>query len=363
MHFMESDILIFHPDITTHKKSSFYTSQIYTTLAELYTVKSFEWSIFRLNNKKIKIIFLFWFENLIGNPNNYLLQKIQYFLKIKYLRLAKLKGKKIVYGLHNRAPHNLDLNNASIANLYERFIKEAIGISDSIIVINTKTLEFFKETYGIDMDSKKVTHVPLGTTVPTRIERDKYRNRYNITDDDFFVGCIGRVERYKNIDLAITAFIKSNIPGKFIVAGKVDEGYEQELRSLANNNPNIIFDFRFLSDDEMIGLSQALDLMVLSYEKTSANSGVLIDAFLNRTNVLAYKFDLLYDYPEDCYYSYDYSDRDDHLDKLINGLQNAESEFHNDRKLYYSKCNRLKAVCESLNTWDNVKSKLIEAIN
>lgn len=359
---MKRSILVFHPDISTHKAFSYYTKTVYDILSENYEVKSLEWSLSHLFNRNIEVLFLFWFENLIGNPNSAFIQKIQYAVKLGYLRAMKSRGIRIVYGLHNRAPHNLDLDNTPVARQYKRFICKAIDFSDSIIVANTRTVDYFKNEYGIDMDAKKVTHVPLATTKPQMIDRQEIRKKYNVAPDEFFAGCIGKVERYKNVDLAISAFLKSGISGKLVVAGSVHPEFELELRQLAESNPNIIFDFRFLEEKEMLGLIHATDLMVLPYEKTSSNSGILIDAFLNDTNILGYKFEMLYDYSDDCYYSYDYADREDHLSKLITGLQTIEKEYMLDRETFDMKRHRLKAEAESKNTWDNVKRMLSVAI-
>lgn len=359
---MKRKILVFHPDINVHKSFSYYTKSVYDILSENYEVKSFEWSLTHLFNKNIEVLFLFWFENLIGNPNNIFMQRIQYAIKLGYLKAMKKRGIRIVYGLHNKAPHNLDTTNTSVVRQYEKFMRNAIDLSDSIIVANTKTVDNFKHEYGIDMHAKKVTHVPLATTKPQMIDRQEYRKKYNVASDEFFVGCIGKVERYKNVDLAISAFLKSGISGKFIVAGGVDAEYELELRHLAADNPNIIYDFHFLEEEEMLGLIHSLDLVVLPYEKTSSNSGILIDAFLNDTNILAYKFEMLYDYSDDCFYSYDYTDREDHLSKLTNALKDIEKEYKYDRESFDVKRHRLKVEAEGMNTWDNVKRMLSVAI-
>ena len=71
---------------------------------------------------------------------------------------------------------------------------------------------------------------------------------------------------------------------------------------------------------------------------------------------------MLYDYSDDCFYSYDYTDREDHLSKLTTALKDIEKEYKYDRESFDVKRHRLKVEAEGMNTWDNVKRMLSVAI-
>lgn len=93
------------------------------------------------------------------------------------------------------------------------------------------------------------------------------------------VAYVGLIRRYKGVENLVTAF--TQLPGPHLslrVSGKpsTDE-LRTELTSLANDDPRISFDFRFLDDAEFVAAMTAGSLVVLPYHHMH-NSGVALAA-------------------------------------------------------------------------------------
>lgn len=88
------------------------------------------------------------------------------------------------------------------------------------------------------------------------------------------VGCLGRIEPYKDIDTLITAFelISSrNLPADLIIAGR---GEISDKAQGAIKKLNVRIENKWLGADEMTSIARACDIIVVPYKKAS-QSGVI----------------------------------------------------------------------------------------
>jgi glycosyltransferase involved in cell wall biosynthesis len=141
---------------------------------------------------------------------------------------------------------------------------------------------------------KKVIYNPFNIHSPENkdSERERIIGKYNLPEDCFLIGCIGRIVNYKNID-----FVINNIPSiskgvnkkiYLIIAGTGSKMYIDELRERTCDlgiNESVIF-YGFTNNPNKILAS--LDLLVAP-SIIDAFGRTIVEAMLQKTPVLAAK--------------------------------------------------------------------------
>jgi glycosyltransferase involved in cell wall biosynthesis len=152
-------------------------------------------------------------------------------------------------------------------------------------VISTNTLNAIKasEYYLANTQFEKDRLVQLGvdenmiviTGVATNVDffangnRQLYRSKLEIQDDEIVVGYVGRIEKTKSVDVLIQAFLlakTTNKKLKLIIAG-FETSYVQQLQQIitdeASLNKNDIIFIHDLKEEDKAHLFHAFDVFVL----------------------------------------------------------------------------------------------------
>jgi len=152
-------------------------------------------------------------------------------------------------------------------------------------VISTNTLNAIKasEYYLANTQYEKEKLVQLGvnenmivvTGVATSVDffvngnRQLYRNKFAIQDDEILIGYVGRIEKTKSIDVLVHAFLiakSTNKKLKLIIAG-FETSYVQHLQQIiianASLNKNDIIFIHDLREEDKVHLFHAFDVFVL----------------------------------------------------------------------------------------------------
>lgn len=348
-------IIIFHPDIFRHKTNNEYTIKIYNIISKYYEVKSLEWFIKHPFAKEIRALYLNWYENTVGKPK-VIAQKIQYFIKILILRLAKRRKIKICYVIHNKTPHNISKDTTLYRRATKPFLINALSISDIIVELCEHTENYLITEFDKIDISSKICLVPHGKYTKYDCNPNLFREKYRINNHELLFAYIGKMDKYKNIDIIIQAFNLANINCKLLLVGSMEPTYEQSIRKLIVDD-KIILDKSYVSDEEMSGLMQTADAIILPYENTSLNSGIMINAFSNGTTVIGTKIEMLEDYPSELVYGYSYIDREKHIMELSKTM--AEAYYNNSQSTIKSKGKELQKIIEKQNDWAEVERKLL----
>lgn len=138
---------------------------------------------------------------------------------------------------------------------------------DGVVVLNNRMRKEILETTVIN--PSKVRVIPYGIDInrfrPMPERKFELRKSFNLPDDSFLIGCIGRIDRQKGQDVLLRAIIKLvNIADiKLVIAGDAtDESYLGELKAIANNIPgNKLFFLSFT--DKVPELMNCFDLLVV----------------------------------------------------------------------------------------------------
>ncbi|MFR5876223.1 MAG: glycosyltransferase family 4 protein [Eubacterium sp.] len=150
--------------------------------------------------------------------------------------LAKLFRKRCIVTIHG-----LDWQRSKWGGFATKFLKfgerTAAKYADEVIVLSKNVQQYFKETYHRD-----TVYIPNGIDRPEIIMPDIIRGKYNLKKDSYIL-FLGRIVPEKGIHYLIEAYKQLNTDKKLVIAGGASHTseYENEVKTLAGNDENIIF--------------------------------------------------------------------------------------------------------------------------
>jgi len=186
------------------------------------------------------------------------------------LIVCKLSGINILWTIHNVASHR------NPGGFFERaVIRLLLNVADEVTALNENTKRAICELYGfheIDLMRQGLYERCYADTVT----QEKARKYLGLDEEAFVLLCLGRIEEYKGIDIAIEALEMTDDGVKLVVAGSLDRGsrYGAYVVRLAEKNKNVLLFDRFIPDDEMQFFFRAADYTIYPYRRID-NSGPL----------------------------------------------------------------------------------------
>jgi glycosyltransferase involved in cell wall biosynthesis len=255
-------------------------------------------------------IMLNWFETVSGkNPFENL--KI-YFGKIIKLMFFCLKGKKIVWTIHNKQPHRKGTENKLSLGLSKSLMKLLAIVSYKIIVHSMSTNKLLP---GFT-PAKKTVYVP----------HTNFINCYGVcsehikpVNEKLKLLFFGEMLLYKNVNLVIEAIKELNYADvELTIVGKASDDYQKLITGLIGNTSSICIRFCFIADNEIPDLIASHHVLVTPFDLESCiNSSTAILAFSYKRTVLSSEMGTLADIPDkNIYFGYTYNQTSEHTHKL-----------------------------------------------
>lgn len=222
------------------------------------------------------------------------------------LCLHKLFGAKIIWVYHNKFPHEATRGDRHVIGNMKWLADHA-----NHIMLHSKSSEKYIPNYHINKGKKAyIPHILYEKRLP-QVQMAAIRKEFGINENDFVFSMFGFLRPYKHYEEGIKAFKQLKMENaKLILAGSSSSvEYARYLKSLCEDNRNIILDIRYIPDltlDAIIGVS---DVIVLPYvNESSMNSGVMIQAFSNEKTVITPNICMARDYaPHGFIYRYKHS--------------------------------------------------------
>ena len=267
---------------------------------------------------KCKIFNFNWFENVSDWK--------QYYAKSFLLWFLHSSGKRIVYTLHNKKPHDSGANRWSL-KMMRMMCKKA----DKIVGLCPDTKDVVESI--LPGASSKLEIIPHPNYISNyeSVQSGTLRDKYNFSESDLVFLFMGFVSPYKNLELLIDTFKEIKNPRiKLLIAGKpCDSKYQQELESRIGDSANICADFRYIPDDEMLSFYNTSNIVVLPYHKTSSlNSGAVYLTFSLGKTVICPDIGTMNALTDKSFvYEYHYDDEREHAKVLKNKILEVCSDF------------------------------------
>jgi len=242
--------------------------------------------------KKNDILHVHWTHS-IYQSNIKSLFILKSLIVLFFIKVLRLKGIKFVWTVHNLYPHSYKFKKL------EKWIRKTIMNECSFIIVAANSLKqnVLKE-YSIPEEKIKV--IPHGHYKNAyKIKGENIREKYNIEKQDYLYLFLGAIKPYKGVDSLLLNFQKLSQTNKeeknyLLVAGNASEEIQQELIKQSGNS-NIIFDFRFIPDDEIADIILACDAVVLPYKEITTSGSAILALSFNKP-IVAPKTPFLVEY-------------------------------------------------------------------
>ncbi len=181
------------------------------------------------------------------------------------LKIAKLRGKKVIITLHNVKPHEKSI----IKNWLNNSI---INLADEYIIHNADNKKTFLENFKTQ---KKVYVIPIGLYPKSTINEEIARKQLKLPNNKKIILFFGNIRDYKGLDVLIATLkdLQDNI--FLVVAGQC---WDRKIVESLKNNKMIIYSGGFISNSEVSLYFSSADLVVYPYRYFDASSAAGAEA-------------------------------------------------------------------------------------
>lgn len=223
-----------------------------------------------------------WPDGYINQAN--ILKSLQrLLLLVAVIYILKLKRTKIVWTVHNVAPHD-----AYRPGLSSRFLNWFAKHCDGFIFMSKANLEKFYERYGQThlQSTALIPHGHYKSCYPIAPRQAAARQQLGIPVDHRVLLFFGMIKPYKNIPALMSVFNQAAIPNcTLVIAGNTEPPeLRQEIIRLRNADTHLFLEF--IADDQLPVYLSAADYVILPY-KSILNSGALLLALSFNKPVIA----------------------------------------------------------------------------
>jgi beta-1,4-mannosyltransferase len=265
---------------------------------------------------------------------------LQALISVITILLVKMKGGKIIWFCHNKAPH--EKKNKKLNNLLRSFYAR---ISTTIIVHSSDALQYLPAKANIIY----LPHPAYIDTTPVAVQEEV------IPEYDVLIW--GNIFHYKGLDHFIESYKQHHQIFKVLIIGKADKEYYRLLIEIAQGT-NITVQDRFLDDALLQQYFHNAKCIVLPYLNSDTFcSGALIHSLNSNKIIFGPCFGNFIDVYNDggCLLYHNYKEL---FDQLHNLLSNP--------LLYGEKLIELKKGIQqyrNANSWQNFTGNLCAVIN
>ncbi len=195
------------------------------------------------------------------------------------LRAAQVAGTRIIWTVHNLAPHERgeDLAARVFLDLFTRHVDGVISLSAAGLAAAHARHPRLRAVPGA-----VIAHGHYRDAYPPAMPRAQARTRLGVDQKTYIYAFVGRIRRYKQVPSLAAAFRCLPDPNaRLLIAGRPhDRGLEAEVRRAVSGDPRVLLRLDFLDPDEVVTALGAADLVVLpSVQSLHSGSALLALSF------------------------------------------------------------------------------------
>lgn len=239
-----------------------------------------------------------------------------------WLGRRKLRTKPFVWTAHNLVRHNQDRPDDVV------MIQKLIDCCDAVMVMSEAARSALLETYRLP-EGVRVAAIPHGHYIdcyPNTVSREEARSRLEIDASSRVVLLLGRIQKYKGIDLLIDAFGETAGEGDvLLIAGPAeDAGFVAELHDRARrrcpSGAEVRIRAEFIPDDRVQDFFQACDVAALPFRQILNSGSFMLAMSFGRCAVAPNMGSIPEIAYPDAFFGYDPDDPDGLAGALANAL-------------------------------------------
>lgn len=297
------------------------------------------------HKRSLKLVNFNWFDEI--SSDSYLKKQWITFKRKSIITMLKISGTKIVTTIHNRVPHT--------DNKYSntKFRLWLLKRSDAVIQLSKDTEIILQQQADSDWEKikGKIFTIPHPSYLSSIHEHShSMRKTMGWDDSQFVVLSTGLIRPYKNIEIIIEAakYLNKRKNILFYVVGEAyDAEYGENLIQKVKSLDNIIFDFRFVKNEELYALIEAADICLYPYNVRSSlnSSNCLLCCSLGKTCIIP-EIGTVHEINSKDIFSYSYKNDQEHVAAVIENIQKAYIEWIDSRETFKQHGIQLKALVE-----------------
>lgn len=304
--------------------------------------------------RQVQIVHFNWYENLQGR---FIVSIYYRFLrKVLTLYLLSICGKKIVWTMHNRMPHDIKM-----VNLKRKMMRFMVKRSNAIVIHSKVTEEILLKSFNCN--KSKIYHIPHPNYIDSYPnESISFQNSIAKAKRPLRLLFIGAVKPYKNIELLLDVVKRFDCDDiELLIAGKPSTNdYGNILKECSAGFANIKLELDFISDQELPSYIGSADILILPYDlRSSLNSGTVMLAFSLGRTVICPQIGTIDDLDTLEYiYTYDYASIEEHHEKLFSSISLALVQHSYKKDILLEKGQKMKELVAVYNSNDNIVEQL-----
>lgn len=194
------------------------------------------------------------------------------FYVLRHLREKRIP---VVYTVHNVLPHD---SGGRFGGVFRKLYQKV----DALISHTAAAADRLETDFGVDR--QKIYVIPHGELeLPLPAARETSAavdENYNLEHDQPVALLFGFLRPYKGVEelLRAWAMVHGECPeARLVIAGRGSPDYEDHLRALGKESlgEGVIFDFRFLPEEELAALLERADVLVYPYRSVTQSGALL----------------------------------------------------------------------------------------
>ena len=255
-----------------NRRQNPYTSLLYGAMGRL-GVRVEDFLPWKLLLGQPDIWHLHWPESVLNLRRRWLARPLAFLLQV-LLRVARARGVKIIWTVHNLQSHE-GRYPALECRLWETLIDQLDGFIALSAGGKRRALRRYPPLRR--RPGFVIPHGDYRAAYPNTIGRAEARARLGLPARALVLVSLGQVRPYKNVPHLIRTFRLLAAPDTYLVVAGNPSGPEvaEEIRAAAGDDPAIRLHLDFVAHDEVQTFLRAADLAVLPYREV-LNSGSAI---------------------------------------------------------------------------------------
>lgn len=237
-------------------------------------------------NPQVNVLHLHWPDPLFG-PLFWVVTRVPAFVRMGLLiadiALARARGRRIVWTLHNLISHESKdaVREAFACRMLARFSHQIIAHSHSAIAQAERAygIEFAHKAHVIPMGNFDKIYADAPPAPPPRARR---------ADAPINILFFGAVRPYKGLKRLLRAFAEVTDPRvRLTIAGRaMDARYGESIAALAAQDNRVDLQLRFIDVAEVSPLFAQADVVIIPFERTLTSASLMLAMSLTRACIL-----------------------------------------------------------------------------
>jgi glycosyltransferase involved in cell wall biosynthesis len=195
----------------------------------------------------------------------------------RFLRASRRRGVLRIWTVHNVEPHEG-------ASIWDRWGYRIVARETDLVVCHSESaVEPIRAQHRLRGQLIVMPMGELGSTYPPARPRAAVLESLGLDPKRPMVSCLGRLRRYKGLELACDAVGRLGGQVQLVIAGARHGIFDtRPIREAARRTPGIVFIEDKISDQQFVDLAAASDAQLLPYRKITGSAALLTALGLGR---------------------------------------------------------------------------------